>query len=315
MNMKNGLPPGMEPKRRPSPPGGEGAARNKRQMDTFKQIQSQMPHMVRGQPVAYSPDGLMDVPEPDTSGSFEPSFAQDPRQRPQMSQELPSPQPPQQQESMQHGPAMHHPVIKQLLSVFGLKQAKKHFLNIKAPDGTVFKFTMCQIPDELATWALREASNRVPVEGDQIMSQWFQLMISSLSIVAINDTPLNVLFGLRPSNPVEAQQIQEDPYNLPVRMKKAATLQLSKLIWTELQPFGDKIYEFYEKIVEENRVISSFDEEREGLSRYVCPLDGCSVIEFLKDTDEEGNLQKYYCKVHKTELIKTFDVSNNDPLV
>jgi hypothetical protein len=111
--------------------------------------------------------------------------------------------------------------------------------------------------------------------------------------------------------------MQYDPTKMTVRIRKECARKLAPLLWSETQPITDKIFEFYDSKVN-TRVKSSNDKDFEGTSRYVCPIDGCSTIEFLKPTfDAKGEEAPYYCKVHGIELVKAADLVTEDnyPLV
>lgn len=208
-----------------------------------------------------------------------------------------------------------HPIIAQMMKSFGMKETKKYNLTLNKGEIS-FRYVMTIVPDDAATWAFKEANTKAIIEGDQVGIAWFQCLMVSLSVVGLEDVPVWEAFNISPIND-EIEDLQFDPYNISFRIRKESCKHLSKMIWSQMGPIGDKLWEFYEGMIsKENRIESSYDREKIETSkeRYVCPMDDCNITEYLDPVfDENGNEKFFYCKIHKVELVKT--LVNDDPLV
>lgn len=216
--------------------------------------------------------------------------------------------------------AVVHPVLNRMLKAFGLANTKSYDLSVTSPSGDKVKYTMTLMAEEATALALALAKAKEQLGGTEFPGgyyAYFQNMFISMSIIAIDDVPVWSIFGVD-LTPDERLLIDKDPKNLPLRVRQLCGVPLANFLWTQLGPVGDKLWNYYEEVVaKENKVVSSHEEQQRGVTRYLCPLDGCTNAEFLKPSFEGGEEQPFYCKIHGSILVKAIDlkVSGDLPLV
>jgi len=207
-----------------------------------------------------------------------------------------------------------HPVIQKLLKRFGLKKAKKYNLDIFSDDDDnsheKTSYTMTLLPDELNTWALAEAQKKALSIGEAAVGIFFEHLVVCSSVVAIDGVPTWRVFEIKPEI-WEAEDLVEDEYNIPTRIRKTCGLQLAELLWSETRPLTEKLSDFYQnKILDKKKITSSFDVENLGTYRYVCIQDTCSTVEILKpETDADGMEQIFFCKYCGGPMVKAADLA------
>lgn len=208
-----------------------------------------------------------------------------------------------------------HPVLEKLRSQFGIRKAKR--FNLTITSGNVdLVYTLTAVPEEIAFWALEEAQIKmVQQSGETKAVSFMKYLVAMASVVAIDNEPIWQILDL-PLTPEETDDLNEDPLDISINLRKKSAKILTDMHWNELAPIGDKVWDFYEARVAP-RVRSNLDEDHDSTSRFVCPIDGCSVVEFLKvemREDEMGE-KPYFCKVHGKQMVKTPDtLGNNAPL-
>jgi hypothetical protein len=207
----------------------------------------------------------------------------------------------------------YHPVIQKMLKNFGLKKDKKEYLEIfvEGSDEKIV-YTMVEVTEELQTWALEAAKEKLGAEGGGTTATvYFELLFVCCSIVAIDGEPVWQVFDIKPFED-EYSRLVNDPLDMPVRLRKLAAKELVHLLWSQMLPIGDKLLTFYQSVILGRKVMSSFDEDVNRKVRFVCPLDGCDHFEFLVP---EPN-KTYFCRDHGVPLVETLDLTkeNNIPL-
>jgi len=309
----SGFPPGYDPRTAPRPAQNERASREaesraKKISSTFEEIKRAMPGYVNGEPVGFDSDGLPDIHEEAAASAPAPTASAQPVY-------VAPPEPPKPVTKARN------PVIEKLYLKFGLQQEKIYDLKIYADDAT-FSYSMTRVPDEVAAWAVQQAQNRLTADGNQAATAWFQLLFSCAAVVAVDGEPVWRVFADDADNPVvpnatEKSVLDVKPYALSNRLRKVCAWKLANIMWSEISPLGDKLWEFYEAKVSP-KIRSSMDEENDGLVRYVCPLDGCTTSEFLTPKHEaSGASLPYFCRDHGVQLVETadFKAGNKAPLI
>jgi hypothetical protein len=207
----------------------------------------------------------------------------------------------------------YHPVIQKMLKNFGLKKDKKEYLEIfveGSDEKTVY--TMVEVTEELQTWALEAAKEKLGAEGGGTTATvYFELLFVCCSVVAIDGEPVWQVFGIKPFDD-EYTRLVNDPLDMPVRLRKLVAKELVNLLWSQMLPIGDKLLTFYQSVILGRKVVSSFDEDVNRKVRFVCPLDGCDHFEFLVPETSKT----YFCRNHGVPLVETVDLTkeNNIPL-
>lgn len=206
-----------------------------------------------------------------------------------------------------------HPVIKKLLDRFGLKQAKRHNITIygdEKNDDTVY--TMSLLPEDLNTWSLTTTQKKLVEIGQEAIGVYFEHLICCASVVAIDNEPIWRIFEIKPEV-WEAEQLIEDHFDIPLRIRKVCGELLADLLWSETRPITEKLTDFYREVVlDGKKITSSFDIETEEKVRYVCVRDECSIVEFLKpEEDENGQVKPYYCRTCAANLVQTTDLKED----
>ena len=203
-----------------------------------------------------------------------------------------------------------HPVITKLLKNFGLKKDKKYDLELSI-DGSSEKitYTMVEVTEDLQTWALEIAREKLSLDGNTTATVYFELLFACCSVIAIEKQPLWEVFSVTPVGN-EAERLANNPFDMSLRIRKITAQNLCNLLWSETVPFGDKLLSFYQEVVMNKRVISSMEKENEKRIRFVCPLDNCDHYEFILPEENK----KYYCKFHGVPLIETVDLEKENDI-
>ena len=208
-----------------------------------------------------------------------------------------------------------HPVVQKLLKTFGLKKTPKYDLDIFV-EGSNDKvtYTMTVVPEEVSSWALKEAQNRGVLDGEQTAFVYFEMLFTCCAVVAIDGEPVWRVFNIEPVGK-EIEELTNDPLDISNRIRKSSGYQLAQLLWSETSPMGDKLLDFYQNKVTEKKIISSFEREADNTFRFVCPIDGCPHYEILPvELDDEGYEKSYYCKFHSSQLVKAADLKKDTDL-
>jgi hypothetical protein len=222
---------------------------------------------------------------------------------PQQQRQAPLPTPVVPQEVKQDN-LSYHPVITKLLKNFGLKKDKRHDIAIFLEDSSEkMVYSMVEVTEELQTWALELAKEKITEDGNSTATVYFELLFVCCSVVAIDNTPVWEIFDIKPVGN-EVERLANNPFDTPLRMRKIAAKSLATLLWSETRPIADKLLTFYQEVVMGKKVTSSMEEEVEKKVRFVCPIDECSNYEFI--IPEPG--VTFYCKFHGIPLIETVDL-------
>lgn len=277
--------------------------------------------------VEYDANDLPIIPEPQrpdpVDASPPPQQRQPPRQQAAAEQRQPPPTTPSRQMSSPPQPhpatqrpeelAAVHPVLAKMLRTFGLSNTKSFSIDLFSAGGVKVSYAMTLLPEEATAAAIADSKSRQDL-GTENQIAYFQNLFVSMAIVSIDGEPVWKIFGLEPTKE-ELAVLDRDPKNVPVRLRKDYGRQLAELFWTELGPLADKLWTFYEEVVaKENKVTSSYEREQDDLLRYICPLDGCTVVEFQKPRWEDGEEQPYFCKVHGTMMVKAIELGAAEDL-
>jgi hypothetical protein len=302
---QQGIPPGYDFKR-PKPSASREVETQRENINaTFEEIQKSMPGSIRGKPLQYNEEGLLvDDEEEEMARSAASAVA-----------DAPPPPPPQTAKPSRSRASRRpmSPLLEKLHKKFGLISEKVYDVDIFVDDAT-FKFSLTKVPEDIVSWALQRARTRLVTDGDQAATEWFQLLFCCASIVAVDGEPLWQSYSIE-LNQAEQTQIEQCWSNVPNRVRKITATELSELLWSEIVPIGAKLWEFYEAKVSP-KVKSSLDAEIDDLARFVCPIDGCATVEWLKPReDATGAVLPYYCKVHGVQLVETaVSRGTNSPL-
>lgn len=315
--MQEGLPPGYEvrdPKATEKAKATKADQRTRQVAKNLADISSMVSPeiMARARPIEYDANDLPIVPEP-------PREAATPQPPPQPQ---PRAQQPQQRATVPH-PATQtkeelaavHPVLARMLRTFGISNTKSHDIDLFSPGNEKITYSMTILPEEATAVAVQDSKARTDL-SDELQVAYFQNAFVAMSVVAIDGEPIWKVFGVSPLLE-ESVILDRDPKNIPVRIRRECAKQLTELFWRELGPVADKLWTFYEEVVaRESRISSSYEREQKELIRFVCPIDGCTNVEFQKVRIEDGEEQPWYCKVHGTILVKSIELGASDlPLV
>lgn len=318
-----GLPPGIQLGR---PPGPEqlAAAQKRRQdaqLNAVNELASKLPGGLKGTPVLFN-DG---IPQMDD----EPIAELTPAERAAMSGKAvpaheiatqaaqystPRPQPqvytPDTGRIVSQKAREAHPVLQRLRKSFKLSKERRYPLEIYSGDD---KFTYLMVPnsDSIGVFVLNEAQKKLRIDGEAAGTSWFRMLSACASVIAIDDIPIHEIYGLVPT-PEEERKLAEDKFDIPDRLRKLTALTMANELWEDTDTgVGDKLDTFYQdKILSDNKVMSSYDKEFDGAHRYVCPVDGCQEVHLSKpQLTAEGAETPFYCRYHGKELIKTVSLA------
>lgn len=254
---------------------------------------------------------------PQTPNQFDAPQQAKPQQAPhytQAQQEQVIPQ--QQQAKPQNSPevkkkiAASHPVLIDLLDRFGLKKDKildnKLYFNEDPSDPVIF--TQSDYEESLETWALQEGQFRARLEGEAEGMDWYQTLLASLSVVAINETPLYEIFQIELFD-IESQKIAENKYDISERVRKLCANAFAGLLVTKLKGFAEKILEFYVSKLKRENLRSSMDSEKDHHEQFICPEYECTETVFMRPRlDAQGKKLPYFCKLHGTAMEGVIDL-------
>ena len=335
MDVKQGFPDGYEFNRNKNHKP-EHVRRQEKQQHSLDALYRSVPaNMLKGTPIQYDEDGLPVVTD---DPSFQPTLEQQvqstverpveknvdtddffsappTRQRVAANQSNPPNQPRQQisrpdmqqTQPVRQGSLQHHPVLKKMLNVFGLKKNSRHNLEIYNDNtGDKVIYTMTLVSEELQSWAMMEGKNKMVTESE-VGAIYFELLFGCCSVIAIDHVPLWEIFNMRLTED-EQYTIGQDPLDMSIRIRKACSRMLADLLWSQTMPIADKLVEFYQDKVLGKKIQSSLDREILDKVRYVCPMDDCDNYEFFKPLVEDGAEKNFFCKYHGIELIKTVDI-------
>jgi hypothetical protein len=197
-----------------------------------------------------------------------------------------------------------HPVIQKLLKNFGLKKDKKYDVEIFMEDSEEkMVYSMALVTEELQSWVLDVAKEKVSDEGASVASIYFELLFVCCSVVAIDNVPTYEIFDIKLLDS-EVSRLSNDPLDIPIRLRKLSAKSLIEILWSETRPIGDKLLAFYQEVISSKKVISSLDRDIESKVRFVCPLDECDHYEYLTPSDKV-----IYCKFHGIPMVETVDLT------
>ncbi len=313
--MQEGLPPGYQVRDPKVAEKAKAAKADQRTRQVAKNLadMSAMVNpeiMARSVPLEYDANDLPVVPEPPREHVTPPPPPSPPQAR---REHVPSPakQPPHPATQTKEELAAVHPVLARMLRTFGLSNTKSFDIDLFSPAGDKVTYSMTVLPEEATAVAIQDSKARTDL-SDELQVAYFQNAYVSMSIVAIDGEPVWKIFGIEPL-PEEAIVLDRDPKNVPVRMRRECSRKLTGFFWSELGPVADKLWTFYEEVVaKQSRISSSYEREQRELVRFVCPIDGCTNVEFQKLRFEEGEEQPWYCKVHGTIMVKSIELGAND---
>lgn len=331
MDVKQGFPEGYEFNRNKNYKS-EHVRRKEKQQQSLDALYKSVPaNMLKGIPIEYDDDGL---PLVNDDPSFQLTLEQQVQstvERPmeknidadaffvtpsarknvatnQMGQQSNHRQDAHQQtHPIKQGSLQHHPVLKKMLNIFGLKKNSRHDLDIYNENtGDKVIYTMTLVSEELQSWAMMEGKNKMVSEAE-VGAIYFELLFGCCSVIAIDHVPLWEIFSIRLTED-EQYIIDQDPLDMSTRIRKACSRMLADLLWSQTVPIADKLVEFYQDKVLGKKIQSSLDREVLDKIRYVCPLDDCDNYEFFKPVLEGGIEKLFFCKFHGVELVKTVDI-------
>jgi len=307
--MEQGLPPGYnvrDDKVADKSKSQRDEARKKTAARNLAEITKTMAGdiVARSVPLDYDSDGIAIIDREESPQVAPPS--PQPTQ-PQAAAPAPAPAPAprsQKQEEL----ALAHPVLSKMLRVFGLSKTKSYKLDLfSSHDGQKVSYELTQLPEETTAWALAESKTKGL--GNEGTFAYFQNLFVSASVIAIDNEPVWTVFGVAIA-PEEQALLDRDPKNIPIRVRKACGKVLAELFWSDLGPVADKLWNFYEDVIaKENKVTSSYENEQAQLERYVCPIDGCNNIDFLRPQQDN---KPYFCKIHGVHLVKGIEWGGGD---
>jgi hypothetical protein len=197
-----------------------------------------------------------------------------------------------------------HPVIQKLLKNFGLKKDKKYDVEIFIEDSEEkMVYTMTLVTEEIQSWVLDVAKDKIGDEGTSVASIYFELLFVCCSVVAIDNVPTYEIFDIKLLDN-EVSRLSNDPLDIPIRLRKLSAKYLIDILWSETRPIGDKLLAFYQEVISSKKVISSLDRDIESKVRFVCPLDECDHYEYLTPSDKV-----IYCRFHGVPMVETVDLT------
>jgi len=321
MTSKDGLPPGWGFRQQ-----NQGTLERERNQSkrnkALNGLQAYFNGTLPGEPVEYDDSDLPIIPDPqDDINNLQ---VEEEEPMPQQYTSTPQPQratakPQQQQQRIEKSSQVpqqyqqqslplkaQHPVVLRMLEKFGISKTKKHVLELYPTDNLEdkFSYTMAAVPEELAIWCLNEARDKQITEGELSSVSYFHHLLSCCSVVGIDGTPVWQIFNVTLNDP-EIQKMQDDPFRMSTRVRKECARNLAAMLWTDTRPITDKLFEFYDSKIN-TKVKSSNDLDIDGMYRYVCPLDSCTVLEFFKPENE----QQYFCKIHGVNLVQATDITS-----
>jgi hypothetical protein len=166
------------------------------------------------------------------------------------------------------------------------------------------EFTLTPITDDLASWAL-EVTRQALDKDNNIGVAYYESLLCCSCVLAIDKVPIYEVFNINQTEEEKDKQ-SADKYSVTSRVRKLSGKKLLDILWTDTKPILIKLTDFYEQtITKDMNVKSSLDIQRDLLNRYVCPVDGCSVIYFEKSLFEDNSEVPYYCKVHSAPMVKS----------
>lgn len=256
-------------------------------------------------PQGLNPDKLQkvnfDQPQPvqhsqPTKTASQPQPQVQPQPQPQLAVQMGSPMP---SNKAVKDYAETHPVLASLLKNFGLKKDEVHKNIIRYTDGSgAVTFLQTEYEESLETWAIQEGRLRAKIVGETEGMDWYQTLLASLSVVAIEDVPVYEVFGIELFE-MEKHKISQNKYDISERVRKISANQLAELLVTKLNGFTEKLLEFYASKVKKNILESSIDDEKKNFEQYICPQEGCVETLYLEPRrDHSGMELPYYCKIH-----------------
>ena len=328
----------------------EGTLKQEKQQQTLGELYKAMPStLIKGNPLPFGEDGLPIIENDPLAEQYKMSierqiqqqmqqqqqqqqqpasqvdnFFTAPSKRSQMQQQRSQPNVQSQQQALPQPliqqpiiaeSLQYHPVVKKMLNIFGLKKNSRHTLDVfNGNTNDKVTYTMTLISEELQSWAMLEGKTRMEIEP-AVGSIYFELLFACCSIIAIDNIPVYSAFNIQLLED-EQHGLDNDPLEIPIRIRKKTASLLATMFWKDMVPFADKILEFYQEKVLGRRIQSSLDIEADNKVRYVCPLDECDNYEFLSPIIN-GVEKQYYCKYHGVDLVKTIDLKKESdiPLV
>lgn len=269
----------------------EQRQQQKRQ-DALQDVANQVGgHVLRGrEPVAFA-DGIPVIEEP-------PQFVPEQLQEEEIVVEPPKPK---KAAPVKKAPNYEHPVVSKLLKTFGVKQEKYYEVEVFAKgEQTGTKYTMSQVPDEITLWAISDAQTQIALKGETASVSWYQCLITSSAVVAIDDEPIYGIFGIK-LNKDEEIAIAADRLDLSIRLKQLCGRSLAELLWKKTRGVVEKLNDFYSgAVVGSNQVSSTYDQDIDKKDRFVCPMDACTMV-YVDKALPDG--QDYFCKIHGIPMV------------
>jgi hypothetical protein len=325
--VQSGFPPGFEFRRATQENEGDRIARKQ------SAVLAQQSNRLAGlgldpnNLIGTTGDGLPDVSDAPMDEAF------DPDEPPPRERMAPPPRPQQRQPQRASAPAQQtsvspslrakaqHPVVENFLKRFGLKQTPTHelklFLQDSGDEPSIIKMTA--VADEVLVWALQKADEARPLHGNGVANTLTRSLMGTAPIVEIDGVPVWEAFGVE-LTPAEQEEVTRDRYDVPARVRRECASRFSEALAKSTSSIASKLFDFYnEKVApaSSGKVTSSFEAERAGLWRHVCPIDGCEVlVDKPIKLDERNQEAPYFCVDHGVELVRVGDLggARNLPL-
>lgn len=263
---------------------------SQKRSEALQEVTSRLGGLQNRSPVDFS-DGIPVIDEGQPEQVEQEQLAPPPQQAPAPVKKA-APKKPQNYE---------HPTIGKLLKNFGIKQQTYYDVELVASQGEdPIKYKMSQIPDEISLWAVQDAQFQIPLKGETASVSWYQCLVTSAAVVAIDDEPIYKIFGIKPNKEEEAA-LAADPFDVSIRMRQISGRTLGDILWKKTRGVVDKLNEFYlGGILNENQVTSTYDRDLDKKERYVCPIDRCPVVYIEGPLPED---ETYFCKKHGQPMI------------
>lgn len=310
--IKDGFPPGYNFRRDPNQSSQRiHQQKAQAQNNAINELANKIPGGIQGTPVEFI-DGIPQIDENEpivpvdqlsadeqvAHKATEQAFKKPQQQQPQQ------PSLPARSQPVKTHPNYQHPVLQKMLKKFGIGSEKKYNVDLISSDGDKIIYTMVLVPDELSTWAVTNAQEKIIQDGQNAAVTWFELLHVCLAVVGIDGEPIWRIFDVTPTSD-EQSKLVEDPFNMSFRMKKLTAQLLAEQLWRNTIPFAGKLSEFYTgKVLGDNKIVSSYEKEFEGAYRYVCPHDGCREYLILAPRFDQDQEKPFFCKMHGSEMIK-----------
>jgi hypothetical protein len=317
-----GFPPGFGVRRETNEPERKEAQRQARHSEAVGAIAVAGVPLEGRQPVVFDSYGSPQIDDAPTNTTVPTELLQPPRpavtqpNNPQSASTFMSSQRSAQPQTRRveavgayQAPNYTHPIAQKLMEKFGLRKAKRHTLIIEDAEGGVTTFVMSMISEELQMWAIQKAEDHSRYDGDQSSVAWFQSLVASMAVLAIDNTPAWQVFEVEVTEE-EKRDLKIDPLDVTPRIRKASGEAMAQMFFRDTFPMMDKVVDFYNtKVIKGVSVSTNLDKENAQQVRYNCPIDGCDHHLWETPIIVEGSERPFFCKFHGVQLVAVANLS------